>query len=959
MSSTTTVPTGRPRRALLPTVAILAGLVIVFTLFSGIWTDRLWYASLGDADAGISYAGVFSTQLITRLGLFVVFGLVMALIVVGNIALAYRLRPRHRASAPSSELLERSRDLLETRLVRILVVLGVVVGLFGGASAAGSSATYLAWRNAVPFGTTDPLFGLDISFFVFDYPWWRLVASFALVAVLLGAVGAAMVHYLLGALRYSSGRQLTSRAAQAHLSIVLGVALLVYAGQQWLDRYGFELSTKPLSNATMTALNYTDENARVIGRLILAVIAVLCALVFFLNARVQRWAFPVVAIAMMVLSGLILAVIYPIGLQALTVNPNEPDFERPYIEQHIGATRAAYGVEDVEIEDYDATTVAEAGQLRADAEALPGIRLIDPAIIGGAYEQLQQVRGYYTFPKVLDVDRYTIDGTETDAVVAAREMNHANIDNPSWNNLKTEYTHGYGLVAAYGNRAVGGEPDWIVRDIPPVGELSEYEPRIYFGELHRDYSIVGAPAGAPPLELDTPGGGENGGPQLTTYTGKGGVPIGSLFNRVLYAMRFTDINVLLSERVNEESKIIYDRSPRERVEAAAPWLTADTDAYPAIVEGRVVWIVDGYTTSDSYPNSQRTNLEDATSDADTGRNQVGLPSTTVNYMRNSVKAVVDAYDGTVQLYAWDDADPVLQTWQKVFPDTVQPRSAMSQDLMSHLRYPQDLFKVQREILARYHVTDPAAWYRGSDLWRIPEDPVGGQGFKETPYYLSVKWPGDPDPVFSQTATYVPNERSNLAAYMAVNADAASPDYGRLRILRMSDTQQIAGPGQTSNEINTNVTVAERLRPFNNQGSAEARYGNLLTLPIGGGLLYAQPIYTQRQGSNGSYPALSFVVVRFGDTVSIGVTLQEALDLAFGGDAGANTSEEGVPDSPGGEDEPPSGEVDNPAAAAALEKAGDAFEAADAALRDGDLATYQEKIEEARDRIDEAARALGG
>ncbi|RCK70963.1 UPF0182 family protein [Desertihabitans brevis] len=954
MSSTAAVRR-RPRGALLPTVAVLATLVVGFTLFSGIWTDRLWYQSLG-------YEGVFSTLLLTRLGLFLVFGLLMALVVVGNVALAYRLRPRLRAPSPNSELLERSRDVLESRLVRILVILGVVIGLFGGGSAAGNAETYLAWRNSTPFGEVDPTFGLDLSFFVFDYPWYQLVASFLLVALLMGSAGAAIVHYLLGALRYTPGQRVTSRAAMVHLSVLLGVVLLVFAVQQFLDRYGFPLTTNALSNAEMTAIGYADENARVTGRLILAVIALICALVFFANAWLRRWIFPVLAVALMVLSGLILSVIYPVGLQAITVQPNEPDLERPYIEQHIAATRTAYGVEDVEIETYDATTVAEAGQLRADAEALPGIRLIDPAIVSPTYEQLQQVRGYYSFPQVLDVDRYTIDGVETDAVVAARELNFRGLENRSWNNTRTVYTHGYGLVAAYGNRAVGGEPDWIVRDIPPVGELSEYEPRIYYGEQMDQYAIVGAPAGAPPIEFDTPGGGPDGGPQLTTYTGEGGVPIGSLFDRVLYAMRFTDVNILLSERVNEASKILYDRTPRERVQAAAPWLTIDSNIYPAIVEGRLVWIVDGYTTSNSYPNSQRLSLQDATSDSESQLLPVGAQlSQDVNYMRNSVKAVVDAYDGTVDLYAWDEEDPVLQTWRNAFPDTVQDRSEISADLLSHLRFPEDLFKVQREILARYHVTDPAAWYQGNDLWRIPVDPVRGGNAKETPYYLSIQWPGDESPVFSQTAVYVPNERQNLAAYMAVNADASSPDYGRLRILRMSDTQQIAGPGQTFNEINTNVTVAERLRPFNNQGAAQASYGNLLTLPIGGGLLYVEPIYTQRAGSDGSYPALSFVVARFGETVAIGTTLQEALDQVFGGDAGADTGED-VPGQPGGgtpsDPEEPTGEVDNPAAAAALDRAEQAFADADQALRDGDLATYQAKNDEARAAIEEALTALG-
>jgi hypothetical protein len=935
-------------------LVVVAVLVVLFAVFTSVWTDRLWYRSF-------DYASVFTTMLTTRIGLFAVFGLIIAAAVAGNAAIAYRLRPRLGGATPSSALLDRYRELLESRFTWVALGFAALVGLFAGGTASGQVFDYLAWRNATPFNVDDPQFGLDISFFVFGYPWWRFVLSFAFATLVLCVIVAAIVHYTMGGLQLSGLRRGTSRAAAAHLSVLIGLAVLVRGVGYWFDQYGLEISR---SNRLFTGISYTADNATVTAKLILAIIAGICALLFFANAVLHRWAVPVIGVVLLLLSAIVLGLVYPGAVQYFTVRPNEPDRERDYIARNIAATRTAYGIENVEITNYSAETTATAGQLSEDAAALPGIRLIDPNVVGPAFEQLQQVRGFYSFPRTLDVDRYTIAGQETDAVVAVREMELRGLESANWNNLKTVYTHGYGLVAAYGNRRQpSGEPEWIVRDIPPVGPLSEFEPRIYFGELQGarsdEFSIVGAPAGSAPIELDTPGGGEGGNPKTTTYTGKGGVPVGSLWNRILYAAKFADVNILLSDRVNEESKIIYDRTPRERVQAAAPWLKVDGDAYPAVVEGRIVWIVDGYTTSNSYPNSERVNLGVVTLDAQTsvGGTVVAQPQDDINYMRNSVKAVVDAYDGSVRLFAWDPADPVLQTWQKAFPDVVEDKEAIPADLLEHLRYPQDLFKVQRQILTNYHVTDPRTWYSNSNLWEVPNDPVQASSqVKEQPFYLSVKWPGDRGPIFSLTTSYVPRGRQNLAAYMAVNADASSPEYGRMRILSMSDTTQIDGPGQSFNAMTTNETVAERLRPFLNQGAATATFGNLLTLPLGDGLLYVTPVYTQRQGSTGSYPALRFVIVRFGQSVGIGDTLKQALDQVFQGDAGADTEEEPA----GGEAEPPppTGEADNPAASRALDEAQAAFTAADQALKTGDLGTYQTKIKEAQAAVQRALKALG-
>ena len=940
---------GGRRSAILPTLVIAAVLVVLFAIFTSVWTDRLWYRSF-------SFGPVFDKMLLTRSGLFLSFGLIMAASVAASAAVAYRLRPALRTGPASSPLLERYRELLDSRFVWVVGILAVIIGLFAGGAASRQIFTFLAWRNSTPFGVTDPKFGLDISFFVFAYPWWRFALSFLTAVLVLSAIAAALVHYVMGGLRLSGSRRGGTPAAQAQLSILIGIALLLRGVSYWFDRYGLEIQDHPL----LTGINYTADNATVTAKTILAIIAAICAVIFFVNAVLRRWVIPTIALILMVLSGIVLGVVYPGAVQYFSVRPNEAVKERPYIARNIEATRAAYGVDKVEVTPYSAKTTATAGQLQSDAEALPGIRLIDPSVVGQAYEQLQQVRGYYAFPDTLDVDRYTVNGAETDTVVGVREMNLAGVPAQNWNNLKTVYTHGYGLVAAYGNRRQsGGEPDWIVKDIPPTGDLPEAEPRIYFGEsTTMGYSIVGAPADTPPIELDTPGGGEGGNQQNNTYDGSGGVRIGSLWHRLLYAAKFADVNILLSNRVNSESKIIYDRTPRERVMKAAPWLKVDGDAYPAVVGGRIVWVVDGYTTSNSYPSSKREDLRTVTSDSLTatpGGTVVAQAADNVNYMRNSVKAVVDAYDGTVQLYQWDTEDPVLQTWEKAFPGVVQPKGAIPTELKDHLRYPQDLYKVQRDILARYHVTDPETWYQTSAQWEVPNDPVKASAqAKESPFYLSVKWPGDKSALFSLTSAYVPKGRQNLAAYMAVNADASSPDYGRLRILTMSDTSQIDGPGQSFNAMQTNEAVATRLRSFNQTGTATASFGNLLTLPVGGGLLYVTPVYTQRATGSGAYPALTFVVVRFGQSVGIGDTLQQALDQVFKGDSGASTGE----DQPEQPTQPNTSAPNSSAATQALSEAQSSFEAADKALAAGDLGTYQDRIKDAQAATEKALRAMG-
>lgn len=948
----TTPEIHRPRNPLLWTVLVLFGAGALVLLASALWTEKLWFDSVG-------FTVVFGVELGTRVVLFLIGFALMAGSVFLNMWGAHRTSPTQRRRG-SSAVLDRYRDLLEHNLKVALFGPALLLGVMAGLSASTQSLPVLAWLNRTPAGKVDPRFGLDLSFYMLEYPVWRLGMSLLMSALVFGAIAAVIVHFAVGNL--VAGPPRLSREpspATRHLSILGALIVAGYGVENLLDRYGMYVTDGTL----FTGLHYTDDHARLTAKLVVAVIAFLVALLFAANVWYNKTFVPMVGVVLMLVSGLILAFIYPAIVQSFNVKPNEPDKEAPYIDEHVKMTREAFNISGVETTEYEAVTKVEPGQLKQDAAALPGIRLMDPDVIGPTFEQLQQVRGYYTFSKTLDIDRYDIDGQETDVVVAARELKPEGIPDPNWNNVHTVFTHGHGMVAAYGNRRqTMGDPSWITRDIPPKGTIEQTQSRIYYGEQSHTFAIVGRPEGQPPIELDSPGGGEGGAESFNTYDGTGGVPIGTWLRRIMFSARFSDLNLLLSDRVNSESKVLFDRTPKQRVQKVAPWLTVDDNVYPAIVGGRVVWIVDAYTTSNYYPNSERVSLGTALSDAQTPETALTF-NASVNYMRNSVKAVVDAYDGTVKLYAWDDKDPLLASYTKAFPNTVLPKADIPKELLDHLRYPEDLFKVQRDLLARYHMTNPRQWYGGTDLWAVPVDPVK-KSAKEPPYYLSIKWPGDKAPVFSQTAVFVPSGRANLASYLAVNADAASPDYGKMRILRMSGTHQIDGPGQTQNAIDKDPAIAQQLLPYTqNKGQASVAYGNLLTLPMGNGLLYVEPIYTERSGAAGSYPALSFVVVRFGEHVGIGTTLQEALDAVFAGDAGASTGEEpgGQPTaSPSGGPSatPTPGPVDQAKAVAAMQRADQAMADAQKALRAGDLATYQKKNDEAKAAVAEALKAMG-
>ena len=952
-------PSGRGR-IILPTLLILGALLIAFALFVGYYTDWLWYDEAG-------YGGVFTKQLLVRGGLFIAFFVIAAGFVVANAYLAYRSRPIFRAISLEQQSLDRYRLALDPFRRILLFGFGGLVGFFFGAAALAEWTTLLGWWHGTEFGVTDAEFGIDISFYVFSLPWWRFLLDSAMVLVVVAGIAAAAIHYLYGGIRPQASSERTTAAARVQLSALIGVFILLKAVSYWLDRYELVLKEHTL----ITGANYTDVNAILPAKTILTGVALICAALFFVNVFRGTWRLAVLSLGLLVLSALVIGTIYPQIVERVQVSPSQNTKESPYIDRNISATRDAYGLATVEEQEYDAKVTPDVEAVEAARGTIENVRLMDPARLSPTFDQLQQVKGFYTFEDPLDVDRYQIDGNQADVIVAPREidLNGVPEGQRNWINDHLTYTHGYGLVAAYGNRAVeNGNPDWAESELPPVGELDIEQPRIYFGEQDLEYSIVGAEEGETPRELDYPDETAENGQRSYTYTGEGGVPMGSFFNKLAYAWKFQETNILLSNGINSASEILYIRDPRERVERVAPWLTLDADPYATVVDGRIVWIVDAYTTTDNYPYSEKQFFGEATTDSLTVQSGSALEPVRdqVNYIRNSVKATVDAYDGTVTLYAWDETDPIMKTWSEVFPGTVQPKSAISEELMAHLRYPEDLFKVQRETYSRYHVTDSSIFFSSQDAWQVPVDPTSDSvgEVAQPPYYLTLRMPGADQASFSLTTTFAPFDRETLSAFMAVNSDATDPEYGTIRLLQLPDNSPVPGPSQMQNKMDTDTVVANELLALRRGGNVETQLGNLLTLPVAGGLMYVEPVYA-RATQGAAYPTLQKVIVSFGDAVTIADTYPEALAFFFdeldpdaGGNQGGNNGGNG-----GGDNDPgtPGDSTIQEELADALEEASAAYEDGQAALAEGDFAGYgqaQQRLEDALQRAADAAAELG-
>ncbi|WP_431239255.1 UPF0182 family protein [Mycolicibacterium aichiense] len=881
--------------ALTVVVLLLVGPRLVDT-----YVDWLWFGELG-------YRSVFSTVLVTRLVVFLVAALAVGAIVFAGLALAYRTRPVFVPTVGPNDPVARYRTAVMARLRLFGFGIPVVIGVLSGAVAQSYWARVQLFLHGGDFGITDPQFGKDLGFYAFDLPFYRLVLSYLFVALFLAFLANLVSHYIFGGIRLAGRSGVLSRPARIQLVALIGTLVLLKAFAYWLDRY--ELLSHTRGGKPFTGAGYTDINAVLPAKLILLAIALICAAAVFSALVLRDLRIPAIGLVLLLLSSLIVGAGWPLVVEQISVKPNAAQKESEYISRSIAATRQAYGLtnDHVTYRDYSGTAPTTAQQVASDRATTSNIRVLDPTIISPAFTQFQQGKNFYYFPDQLSIDRYQgPDGQLRDYVVAARELNPDRLqDNQrDWINRHTVYTHGNGFIASPANtvRGIandpnqnGGYPEFLASVVGANGNVVSPgpapldQPRVYFGPVisntAADYAIVGKNGADREYDYET-----NTETKNYTYTGAGGVPIGNWLARSVFAAKFAERNFLFSNVIGNNSKILFNRDPAQRVEAVAPWLTTDSTVYPAIVNKKMVWVIDGYTTLDNYPYSELTSLSSATADS----NEVAVnrlaPDKQVSYIRNSVKATVDAYDGTVTLYAQDESDPVLKAWMAVFPGTVKPKSDITPDLAAHLRYPEDLFKVQRMLLAKYHVDDPVTFFSTSDFWDVPLDPNPTASSYQPPYYIVAKdlARNTDSSSFQLTSAMNRFRRDFLAAYISASSD---PDtYGRITVLTIPG--QVNGPKLAFNAISTDTAVSQDLGVIGRDNQNRIRWGNLLTLPVGqGGLIYVSPVYASPGTSDAasSYPRLIRVAMMYNDKVGYGPTVSTALDGIFGAGAGATAT----------------------------------------------------------------------
>lgn len=875
------------------TIGVLGVLLFFIPILIGLYTDFLWFGEL-------DFRGVFNRVIVARVVLFVIFAAVGALITYLAAWCAWRGRTKEALSFEAVVGDTRTKVNLQQGVRTLLVWVPVVVAIFSGLAGQRLWRTFMLWFNGESFGVNDPQFGKDLGFYAFALPGITAVIDglslLLLVAFIVGAVG----HYLLGGIRI--GNKVSgvpghiSTAARVQLAVTAGLWMVLKAVSYWLERYTLLYS----QNDIFTGASYTTVNASLPAKMILTVIAVLVAAAFFASVVYKDFRVPVMAAVLMLVSSLVVGGVWPALLEQFSVKPNRQSKESEYIARNIEATRFAFGLTDEQVkyqDNWGAEKVSN-DKVADDAATISNIRLLDPEIISPTFTQNQQLRNFYGFPDQLAMDRYEVDGKMRDFVVAAREMdpNALRENQRDWINRHTVYTHGNGFIAAQANRVDeaaqdagstrGGLPIFTVSDLQSNAIAAEKdqadelgiqvdEPRVYYGPVIAsandglDYAIVGD-NGQGPVEYDTDS-------STYTYQGEGGVNIGNWVNRIAYSAKYQELKFLLSDRVGSESKILYDRDPRERVEKVAPWLTTDSKTYPAVIDGKIKWIVDGYTTLSQLPYATRESLTDTTQDAlnPDGTTQ-RLLNNNVGYIRNSVKATVDAYDGTVDLYAFDEEDPVLKAWMGAFPGTVRPASDISDSLRDHLRYPEDLFKVQRELLARYHVNDPGVFFNNDAFWSVPNDPTAPEGRKELnqpPYYVVAGDPETNKPSFQLITPFRGLNREFLSAHMSVSSDPEN--YGQITVRVLPTNTQTQGPKQAQDALMSSDQVARDRTLW--KGTNDLKNGNLLTLPVGGGeILYVEPIYSQRKDQASAFPKLLRVLVFYRGQVGYAPTISQAL-----------------------------------------------------------------------------------
>ncbi len=855
----------RAKRVLL-TIGALIVLAILWFQFVGIYVDWEWYGEVG-------LHNVYATQFVTRIILFVIATLGAGAVVLFSLLMAFRSRP---VFVPTGEVdpLSPYRTVVSSRPRLFAITIAVIVGVICGLSAQGRWQTVQLFLHSQTFGTQDPQFHHDVGFYVFRLPFLQMILSWLFVAVALSFFAVLITQYLYGGIRLSgSGRRISS-AATLQLSLLIGAFVLVKAVQYWFDRYELLFSDR---GGKFTGASYTDVNAVLPAKIILMVIAGICAVGFIVGAFLRSIRLPAVALALLVLSSVLIGGVWPLVLQQVVVNPNGITKEPPYIAKNIDATRAAYGIgsDKVKYIQYSDQT-SSVQPTAAETDTIASARLLDPNILSSTFTQNEQQKNFYGFSDPLSVDRYKdANGVTQDYIVALRELNTDGLtgDQTNWIQEHMVYTHGNGFVAAPANQVgTDGYPKFTVSDVSNSGAIKVDQPRIYYGALATTYAIVGSTSDSSKREYDTDS-------TSYTYTGTGGVAVGSLFNRLVFATNYGDANFLFSSEINSNSKIMYNRDPLQRVALAAPFLTTDSNPYPAVVDGKVVWIVDAYTTAENYPYSQNISLQASTNNSQTDPTGRQAANTNVSYIRNSVKATVDAYNGTVTLYSVNDSDPVLKAWEGVFPNLITPNSDIPQDLRAHFRYPQDLFEVQRKLLTQYHVDSAVDFFQNSNYWDVPTDPTeSGNTAVQPPYYQQLTLPqtGNSATSFQLTSALTIYQRQFMAAFVSASSD---PDtYGKLTVYQLPQNTQTPGPVLIQQAFNSNQAISNFVTTRQSNGRSQVTYGNLLTLPTDNGLLYIEPLYIKGVSTSAS-PQLGQVLVWYANRVGYGITLSDALAVA--------------------------------------------------------------------------------
>jgi uncharacterized membrane protein (UPF0182 family) len=967
----------RQRNLLLAAGGTVVFLLLFSTGIAGFYTDYLWYDDLGVSQ-------VFTRVLRAR---FLLIGLFLGaafLLVWGSLRIAERLAPRGPRRGPEDEVVQRYQDAVgrHTGKVRMAVAATLALLLAGGVG--GRWEDFLLFRNQASFGTKDPQFGKDVSFYVFDLPFRTFVVNWLLFALILTTLVTTAFHYLNGGIRLQVVQQRgASPQVKAHISVLLALIAFVKAYGYWLERFELVYSRRGFAQGAF----YTDVKARLPALGLLTLISVAAGVLLLANIYRRGFALPAVSIGLWLLVTVLVGSAYPGITQQFQVKPAENRKERPYIERNIKATREAFGLTNVEVKNFDYTEAANAitGQtLQDDAATIRNIRLWDPnkELSRVTWQQQQSFRPYYQVLDV-DVDRYPVNGQPTQTVVAVRELNPDRLPRDNWVNRHLAYTHGYGAIVAPANAATDdGKPAYSLKDLPPTGSPALEQARIYVGEQGdqagaSDYAIVGTKQ--PEIDYQDADGKD----VTSSYSGRSGVELGSGLRRLAFAMRYREVNVITSPLITDKSKVLYVRGVKERVRKVAPFLTLDDDPYPVVTnDKRIVWIVDAYTTTSRYPYSQSVS---------TNGDLAG-----VNYARNSVKAVVDAYDGTVRLYVVDDKDPLVKAYSKVFPglftnpaDLKAPEAEAFQALREHFRYPEDLFRLQANLLGRYHITAPDEFFSGTDQWNVSPDPgvqvtsknsstsstrgpnpaapnQGGFGLQSLssgqegripPTYQLQKFPGESQERFVLTVPFVPFERDDkrlqLTAFLTARSDPG--EYGKLILFRTPTGQQINGPSLVASNIQANSAISQQITFLNQEGSS-VLFGNILLVPIDRSIVYVRPVYLQ--ADQNPVPTLVRVIAVYGNRSIMRNTLAEALSELF---PGAPTTLEQAP----GTSTPPAadGSAAPPAEAAAtvadlIGRADAAFNAAQAALQKGNLAEYQRQVDEAGRLVRQAGERSG-